>query len=158
MTVADGRAQARTMRWIATLILSLVGCGLEILGLLAVSRTLGAPPQGTGVETEPSPCVSEATIRVTISPSKITLGRSSVLSWSVNLPNRCPAVRVKLNGESVATKGSRSVSPSQTTAYTVVVSETRLGVHAEKSGWAKVDVGYPPRVIIDRNTRDPIGV
>jgi len=158
MTVAGGCAQARTMKWIASLILSLVGCGLGMLGLFAGSRTLGAPPQRTGDETEPSRCVSEATIQVTVSPSKVTLGQPGILSWSVNLQNHCPAVKVKLNGESVATKGSRSVSPSRTTAYTVVVSETRLGVHAEKSRSARVEVGYSPRLIIDRNTRDPVGV
>jgi hypothetical protein len=158
MTVAGGCAQARTMKWIASLILSLVGCGLGMLGLFAGSRTLGAPPQRTGDETEPSRCVSKATIQVTVSPSKVTLGQPGILSWSVNLQNHCPAVKVKLNGESVATKGSRSVSPSRTTAYTVVVSETRLGVHAEKSRSARVEVGYPPHLIIDRNTRDPVGV
>jgi hypothetical protein len=146
------------MQRIVSLILSLLGCALGFLGLFGCSQTLGAPPPSTGDETEPSPCVSEATIQVTVNPSKVTLGQPSVLSWSVNLQNHCPAVKVKLNGESVATKGSRSVSPSRTTAYTVVVSETRLGVHAEKNGSARVEVGYPPRVIIDRNTRDPVGV
>src|SRR5438093_3171898 len=100
------------MQWIVSLILSLLGCALGFLGLFGCSQTFGAPPPGTGDETEPSPCVSEATIQVTVSPSKITLGQSSVLSWSVNFPNRCPAAKVKLNGESVATKGSRSVSPA----------------------------------------------
>jgi hypothetical protein len=158
MTLAGGCAQARTMKWIASLILSLVGCGLGMLGLSTGSQTLSRTAPGTGDETEPSPCVSEATIQLTASPSKITLSQSSVVSWSVNVPNRCPAVKVKLNGELVGTSGSRSVSPPRSTTYTVLVSETRLGMHAEKSRSARVDVGYPLRVLIDRNTRDPLGV
>src|SRR4030095_12094573 len=158
MTVADGCAQARTMKWIASLIPLLVGFGLGMLALSASSQTLPRTAPGTGDETEPSPCVGDATIQVAASPSNITLGQSSLVSWSVNLPNRCPAVKVKLNGELVGTSGSRSVSPPRSTTYTVLVSETRLGMHAEKSRSARVDVGYPLRVLIDRNTRDPLGV
>ena len=146
------------MKWDICLFFSSVECGLGLLGFSIASHALGAPPQGPGEETEPLPCLSEATIHVTTSPSKVMLRESSVVSWSVNLPERCPAVHVKLNGESVATKGSRSVSPSRNTNYTVLVSETRLGVHGEKSGSARVEVDYPPRVVIDRNTRDPVGV
>jgi hypothetical protein len=146
------------MKWIVSLFLSSVGCGLGFFGLLLGSEMLGAPPHGTGDDTEPPRCVSEATIQLTASPSKITLGQSSVVSWSVNLPDRCPAVQVKLDGESVATRGSQSVSPARTTSYRLVVSQTRLGVHGEKAAVTRVEVAYPPQVIIDRNTRDPVGV
>ena len=156
MTVADGCARARTMKWIVSLIPLLVGCGLGMLGLSASSQNLPRTAPGNGHE--PSPCVGDATIQVTASPSKITLGQSSVVSWSVNLPDRCPAVHIKINGESVTMRGTRSVSPSRSTAYTVVVSETRLGVHAEKSASTRVEVRYPQRVVINANTRDPVQV
>ena len=146
------------MKSIISLILSLMGCGLGFLGLSTGSQTLARNASGTGDENEPSPCLSEAVIRVTASPSTITFGQSTVVSCSVNLPNQCSAVHAKLNGQSVATSGSRSVSPARSMAFTVVVSETRLGVYGEKRGFTRVEVTYPPRVVIDRNTADPAGV
>src|SRR5882672_925235 len=152
-----------TSRWsflksIVSLILSLIGCGLVFLGLSAGSPALVRNASGGG-ENEPSPCLSDAVIQVTANPSKITLGQSSsVVSWSVTLPSQCSAVHVKLNGQPVATSGSRSVSPVRTMLFTIVVSETRLGVYGEKSGSTRVEVGYPPRVVIDPSTPDPVKV
>ncbi len=146
------------MKSIVSLILSVVGCGLGLLGLLADSQLLGAPPRGTGDDNEPAPCLSEAVIQVTASRSPITLGESSVVSWSVKLPSQCGGVHVKLNGVPVATSGNQSVSPVRSMAFTVVVSETRLGVYGEKRAFTRVEVGYPPRVVIDPSTRDPVQV
>ncbi len=74
---------------IVFLIFSLSGCGLGLLGFFADSQMLGAPPRGTGDDNEPSPCLSGAAIQVSASPSPITLGQSSLVSWSVNLPSEC---------------------------------------------------------------------
>jgi hypothetical protein len=146
------------MKSVVSLILSLIGCGLGFLGFFAESQMLGAPPRGTGGDNGPSPCLSGAVPQVTATPSKITLGQPSVISWSVNLPNRCSAVQVKLNGQPVATSGNRTVSPLRSTAFILVVSETRLGVYGEKHASTRVEVSYPTRVVIDRNTADPVGV
>ncbi|MFA4901866.1 MAG: hypothetical protein WC600_03885 [Desulfobaccales bacterium] len=136
----------------------LIACGTLLVGVWANGQMLGGSSSDPDSETEPSRCFNEATIRVTASPSTVTLGQSSVVSWSVGLPNGCSAVHVRLNGEAVATSGSRSVSPSRSTTYTVRISETRLGVYAEKSESTRVEVAYPPRVVIDPNTLNPVQV
>ncbi len=46
----------------------------------------------------------------------------------------------------------------RSTAFTIVVSETRLGVYGEKRASTQVEVGYPSRVLIDPKTADPVGV
>lgn len=144
------------MKSIVSLILSLIGCGLGFLGLCTGPQTLARNP---GDDNEPSPCLSEAVIQVNANPAQITLGgKPSVVSWSVSLPNQCATVQVKLNGAPVATSGSRSVSPSRSMAFTIVVSETRFGVYGEKRASTRVEVGYPPRVVIDQSTADPVGV
>jgi hypothetical protein len=63
-----------------------------------------------------------------------------------------------LNGAPVATTGSRSVSPVQSTAFTVVVSETRFGVYGEKRESIRVEVDYPAQLVIDESTTDPVRV
>ncbi len=134
----------------------LIACGTVLAGVWAIAQMHGRSASGPDGETEPSPCLSEATIRVTANPSNITLGQSSVVSWSVGLPNGCSALHVRLNGEAVSRSGSRSVSPPRSTTYTVLVSETRSGVYAQKSESTRVEVAYPPRVVIDPNTLDPV--
>ena len=150
-----------TSRWpflksIVSLILPLVGCGLGFLGLFTGPQMLARKP---GDDNGPSPCLSEAVIHVNADPAQITLGgKPSVISWSVSLPDQCVTVQVKLNGTLVARSGSRSVSPSRSTAFTIVASETRFGVYGEKRASTRVDVSFPSRVVIDQSTADPVDV
>jgi hypothetical protein len=88
----------------------------------------------------------------------VDLGQSSVVSWSVDLPSGGSAVHVRLNGDSVAKQGSRSFAPPRATTFTLRVSGTHLGVYGETSKSVRVEVGYPPLVVIDPGTRDPVGV
>jgi hypothetical protein len=113
---------------------------------------------GGGGDTEPSRCLSDATILVAANPTNIQFGQSSRLSWSVRLPDGCGAVQVRLNGATATTSESRTVTPPRSTTFTVLITETRLGRVAQRSASAQVDVGYPARIIIDGNTPDPVGV
>ncbi len=105
---------------------------------------------------EPSLCLSEATIRVTATPAHVTWGESSVIRWSVGLPGRCPNVQVRLNGQSVPRTGNRSVQPARSSLFTIIVSETHLGVYGQTSGSTLVGVSYPARVVIDTGTPSPV--
>jgi hypothetical protein len=113
---------------------------------------------GLSGETEPSRCLTDATIQVTANPSKVEYGQSSNVSWSVGLPAACPAVHVRLNGESVPRSGSRMVFPSRTSTFSLVVSEMHLGRYAETITSTQLDVVYPNLVIIDASTSNPVQV
>lgn len=133
--------------------------GVVLVGLWAGPQMLErrAPgPDGDGPE--PSRCLSEATLAVSATPSQVTWPQTTVVKWSVGLPNACGNVRVRFNGEAVGTSGSRTVKPARSSLYTVVVSETHLGVHGQTSKSAQVAVAYPPRVVIDASTENPLAV
>ena len=146
------------MKWIISLILSLAACGLGLLGLYASPQTLGRSASGTPGESEPSPCLTEATIHLTANPTSVDLGQSSTVSWSVQLPTGCGGVQVKFNGQSVARSGSQVVTPPKTSNFTVTVSETHLGVYGQRSQSVQIRVSYPPVVVINPSTHDPVQV
>ena len=137
-------------------LLVMLGAPLMNIGADAFAAERRGP--GEGGDPEPSRCLTEATIQVTATPAAVTLGQSSVVRWSVGLPNRCGNVRIRFNGESVGTSGSRSVTPPRTSTFTVIVSETHLGVHGQTSASTQVAVSYPPRVVIGPNTVNPVSV
>jgi hypothetical protein len=138
-------------------------CGASLIGLCASSQVLAIPPTptpgGGGGGPEPSPCLAGAKIDLSANPPKVTLGgKPSVVSWFVTLPSGCATVDIRLNNEAVAKSGSRSVAPLSATTFTLRLSQTHLGVHAETSRSVRVEVGYLPRVVIDQSTRDPVRV
>jgi hypothetical protein len=113
---------------------------------------------GPAGDSELPPWLEDVTIELEASPSKVDLGQSTVVSWSVDLPSGGSAVHVRLNGESVAKQGSRSFAPSRAKTFTVLVSGTHLGVYGQTSKSVRVEVGYPPLVVIDPGTSDPVHV
>jgi hypothetical protein len=133
------------MKWIVSMILSSAACGLGFLGLFADPQIVGRTPSSP-------PCLNEATIQLTATPSNIQLGESSVVSWSVE---GCSSVWVRLNGVTVATSGSRSFCLGQNTEFKLLVTEMGGG---QKSESTQVEVTYPTHVVIDQNTCDPAGV
>lgn len=137
--------------------LGLVAVGAAIAGVGAYALIGGDGP-GTGGEVEPSRCLSDATIAISATPSQIQLGQTSVVTWHVGLPSGCSNLHIRFSGLSVGANGSRVVAPSRTSTFTVVVSETHLGVYGQKSKSTRVEVTYPPRVVIDPSTRDPVRV
>jgi len=113
---------------------------------------------GPDGDSEPPPWLADVTIQLEASPSTVNLGQSSVVSWSVDLPSGGSAVHVRFNGEPVAERGSRSVAPPRTRTFRILVSGTHLGVYGQTSESVQVEVGYPPSVVIDPSTRDPVQV
>ena len=92
------------MKWIACLICSLAACALVFLGLANDPPVLVAAPSPTEPAespSEPSPCLDVVAIGLTATPSKIALGQSSTVSWSVEGGDGCAELRVRLNGEIV---------------------------------------------------------
>lgn len=79
-------------------------------GQTNVTRSLTITVQATAVPTIES---------FAASPASITAGQSSVLSWVVT-----NAVSITVNGKTVAGSGSMSVTPSQTTTYTLTATNT----------------------------------
>jgi hypothetical protein len=60
-----------------------------------------------------------------------------------------------LNGKIVIPHGSQTVTPAQGTTYTITVLYKGSKVN---TGSTSVAVDYPPQVVIDQNTVDPVGV
>lgn len=137
--------------------LFLLAGSVAFLSLYANAQLAPSAP-GNGGGPEPSHCLSDATIQVTATPAKITWPQSSVVKWSVGLPNACGNVHVRFNGQSVGASGSRTVTPPRNSTFTVTISETHLGVFGQRSASASVEVVYPPRVVIDPSTQNPVAV
>lgn len=137
---------------------TVVGLAAFLIVICANAFAAERRAPGGGEDVEPSRCLSEATIQVSATPSAVALGQSSVVRWSVGLPTRCGNVRVRFNGESVGTTGSRSVTPPRNSTFSVIVSETHLGVYGQRSASTQVAVSYPPRVVIGPNTVNPVSV
>jgi len=137
----------------------LIVCALGAIWFSAHAQLKGGSSGPGGNEPpEPSPCLTEATLQIAANPTSVTYGQASVVSWSVVPPARCGSLTVRLNGQPVAASGSRSVTPPASATYTVIVSETRLGVYAQRSVSAQVGVVYPPRVVINQSTSNPASV
>jgi hypothetical protein len=133
------------------------------IGLLAPHAQAGAQARertgsGSGPGAEPPRCISDATIQMSADPTQVTLGQSSTVQWSVRLPTGCSGVRVRFQGVTVGTTGSRSVTPARTSTYSVLLSATTLGVYAETRRSVQIVVTYPPVVVIDPRTPNPVAV
>ena len=63
-----------------------------------------------------------------------------------------------MNGEVVAKNGNRTVTPPGTQNFNLTLSHTFSGVFQQKSKSAKVEVGFPDRVVIDPTTSNPVQV
>src|SRR5258705_10039933 len=142
------------MKRILLLGFSLAALGIAFAG--SINAQIRRLPSDGG--TEPPRCLADATIQISASPAAVTHGQSSTVHWSVGLPSGCSTVHVRLNQVSVANSGSRSVVPSRTATYILLVSQTQGGVYGERSASTSVEVSYPPRVVIDPSTIDPVGV
>ena len=133
------------MKWFDLPGLRLAAVGVVLIAACASAQLPGTGSSGDG-GAEPSRCLTDAVIHVTANPTSVTLGQSSVVSWSVSLSERCPGVHVRFNGQAVAASGSQSVTPARTSSFTVLVSETHLGVFGQTSKSVQIAVSYPPRV------------
>jgi hypothetical protein len=133
---------------------SLGVCGLTLIALTANPQIISSSPG----ETEPSHCLTDATIQVTANPTSVVLGQPSTVSWSVQVPTGCAGMQVTFNGQSVARSGSQTVTPPRTSKFNVTVSETHLGAHGQKSQSVEVGVTYPPVVVINPSTQKPVQV
>jgi hypothetical protein len=134
----------------------LLSAWLIASGLARVA--FGVPAGGGGDDSGPSDCLVDATIRVNVNPAQVQLGQPIHLTWSVSLPDSCSVVRVQLNGEAVARTGSRTLTPPRSTIFTLAAIESRLGQSVRKTAVARVNVAYPPRVVIDGSTPNPADV
>jgi hypothetical protein len=114
----------------------------------------GAPGGGP----QPSPCLIDAKIQITAKPQDLTYGQSTVIHWSVDLPAECSAVHARLNGAAVGLSGSQSMTPASTSTYTVLISQTHLGVYGERTASTVIPVTFPSRVVIDPGTANPVTV
>ena len=134
----------------------LLACWITATAVIANAQAPARPPDPD--PPEPSPCLTDAQFQITAMPAQITLGQSTVVHWSVTLPNGCASVAVRLNGEVVAKNGSRTVTPPGTQNFHLTLSQTFAGVFQQKSKSAKVEVGFPDRVVIDPRTSNPVQV
>ncbi len=103
-----------------------------------------------------SRCLATTTIQMAANPSVVQLGQSSNLNWSVEVPDGCDSLTIKLNGLRVAATGHRTITPTQNTRFSLVVNAGRPGGFAQRGVSAEVQVGFPERVIIDERTPDPV--
>jgi hypothetical protein len=94
-----------------------------------VTVTVTAPP--------PPPPPPMPTALINAMPMSIQSGQSSTLQWST-----LNATTITLNGSAVGATGSRSVSPTSTTTYTLVASNSSGSVQSAVS----VTVTAPPRL------------
>lgn len=134
---------------------------LVVTGILTVSASAqipASPPKDPDSDPQPPRCIAEADISITASPKEIKPGQSSIVSWSVNLPNACASVRVRLNSQDVPRNGSRTVQPLQWTTYLLTISQTQGGAFAQRSAQTRITVKYPESVVIDPSTPNPIQV
>ena len=140
---------------------SLQLCVLGVLlgAVLGYAQTTTPRAAGGGdTGPEPSPCLSEATIQLSASPISVAPGQSSTVQWTVGLPSGCGAVQVKFNGAAVSKNGSQVVTPPRTSSFNLTLSQTYLGTYNQKSASVQVAVTYPPRVVIDPSTANPVRV
>ncbi|TMJ56670.1 MAG: hypothetical protein E6G85_00675 [Alphaproteobacteria bacterium] len=123
----------------------------------AVTLAGGSRSLPTG-GTQPSPCITDASMQISELPAQVPYGQSTVIHWSVSLPAGCSTVHAKLNGEPVGLNGSRPTTPSATSTFFLLISQTHLGVYQERTASAEVQVVFPPDVVIDPSTANPVTV
>jgi hypothetical protein len=95
----------------------------------------------TTVTVGPMPTTGAVILRFSATPTNITAGESSTLSWATQ-----NAVTVTLNGQSVAANGSQVVNPTQTTTYTLVATGTD-GTPVSAPAIVTVGAAVPARII-----------
>jgi len=127
---------------------------LMVSAVTLAGETRAAPTGGT----QPSPCITDASMQISALPAQVPYGQSTVVHWSVSLPAGCSTVHAKLNGEPVALSGSRTATPSASSSYFLLISQTHLGVYQERTVSAEVQVVFPPDVVIDPSTANPVTV
>ena len=107
------------------------------------------PPPLIGAPTTPPPTSSAPTVSITTSPTSITSGQSSTLSWSSTNATSCTASGGWSGTKS--TSGTQAVTPTTNTTYTL----TCTGSGGSASGSATVTVtttsGTAPTVTITAN-------
>ena len=73
-------------------------------------------------------------INVSASPSSVKVGQSSLLSWSSTNANRC-VLKFGSSEENVSVKGTKTITPSQTTTYLVwCVNDSGTGKDGPAAG------------------------
>ena len=102
------------------------GTGLALSGISTDFLGLARPQSGaTDIGacllggSNPSPGSTDVTALVSASPTSITGGQSSIISWATK-----NAVSATLNGAPVALNGSVTVSPTVTTSYKIAATGT----------------------------------
>jgi hypothetical protein len=129
-----------------------VECAFAFLNLIASGQIIN-----NGGNTQPPKCLTEAKIQLTANPPVVSYGQPSTVSWSVNMPAGC-SPQIQFNGTTVAKQGSQSVTPPSNSTYTLILSMTQLGVFGERNTSVQVQVLYPPVVVIDTTTPNPVQV
>jgi peptidoglycan-associated lipoprotein len=106
-------------------------------GILALSgchkKTVPPPPPPPPPAPQPSPTAS-----ITANPDVIQQGQSSTLTWSTTNANSATITGIG----SAPTSGTQSVSPTQSTTYTITVNGP--GGTAQESARVTVNVPAPP--------------
>jgi hypothetical protein len=129
----------RTLRRVgsvaATVVAMVVGVG--VVPASAVGTDPNDPP--------PNPCISNSSASVSVSPSSVSLGQSTTVSWSLTKPANCPALTGHLSFEDPAS-GRRfavdgSVVTPQASGQYVLLVNLPGAVYVMAS--ASVTVGLP---------------
>jgi hypothetical protein len=134
------------------------------LGAIAFGSVFGAiadaqlPPGNAGQGVEPSQCITDTTLQISVAPGTVDWKQTASLHWSVAVPANCPNVNVTLDNTTVPRTGARTVVPAGSRTYRLLASERRGGTFAYKSASASIAVRYPPLVLIDQSVADPVNV
>jgi len=98
------------------------GAGLALNGVMTDYDGTSRPQAGAtviGASLGTTGTTSAASVNLSDSPSSVTSGQSTVLSWTSS-----NAVSATLNGASVPVNGSTTMQPTSTTTYTIVVADS----------------------------------
>jgi hypothetical protein len=130
----SGRSMSLTTLAVVTLLTALAG--LHVPSVYAIDSEQGLV------------CVHTTTGSISASPTTIHPGQSVTLSWRVQLPNGCPGLQVKLNGQVVHPSGQKIVTPSAlpttyptTQTYALIAV---MGLNKAQISTASVTVLCPP--------------
>jgi peptidoglycan-associated lipoprotein len=110
----------------------LVVAVLTVLAGACKKKVAPAPPVPT-----PAPPAAAPTVSLKATPSFITTGQSSTLSWT---SQNATSLELTPGIGTVAAEGSTQVSPTESTTYTI----TATGPGGTASDSARVTVGAPP--------------
>jgi peptidoglycan-associated lipoprotein len=116
----------------AILVLSVV-----VLGLSSCNKKVAqAPAPATPVAAAPAPA-QQPTVTLEASPTAITRGGSSTLTWS---STNATEVRLSPGVNELAKEGSKLVSPEDSTLYTI----TATGPGGQATASTRISVSVPP--------------